>query len=146
MSGYRLTLICSLPTYLDARPLEPGLIELPLAQIEAMPLLLGRKPVLLKELFAVSSIRENALLLEGDLSLAQYMGAGLAAGRLEVFGPVGDRAGQGMRGGELILHANAGDSLGENMHLLLKLPLSNTAPQPIGLDISSNYPCHAPSF
>jgi len=114
MSGYVLALKPRLGAYLDARPLSPELCALPPEQVLATSLAYGRARATVADLFAVSPIPENALALRGDLSLCQFVGAGMASGTLIAENPVGNGAGEGMRGGKLLLEA-AGDDAGAAM-------------------------------
>jgi formylmethanofuran dehydrogenase subunit C len=69
----------------------------------------------LGDLFSIDGTPDGTATLEGDLSLAERVGAGLADGFLRVEGNVGDRAGAGLVGGRLELGGNAGHSTGEGM-------------------------------
>lgn len=114
MSGYVLTLKTRLGAYLDARPFSPELCALPLEQVLAIPLHYGRTRAMVADLFDISPTPENALALRGDLSLCQFVGAGMTAGSLIADGPAGHGAGEGMRGGKLLLE-HAGDDAGAAM-------------------------------
>lgn len=76
----------------------------------------GRESLPLGECFSVASEADAGaipvLRLEGDLSRFDGIGAALAAGILEVQGPVGDSAGIGMSGGELRIAGSARDLAG----------------------------------
>jgi formylmethanofuran dehydrogenase subunit C len=105
------------PLRVDARALSPAAL-CAMGRDEVLRLLLphGRDQVALAEWFDVSSQTDNgaqpALRIEGDLSRLDALGAGMAAGRLELHGPVGDAVGLGMAGGELVVHGSARDLVG----------------------------------
>src|SRR5688500_10706425 len=83
-------------------------------EIEALPVWHGNERTRVGEFFAVSGAGEDVR-LEGDLSSANLVGSGRAAGRLTVAGDVGTHAGAGMRGGELHVQGDAGDWAGAGM-------------------------------
>ena len=100
----------------DASSLAPGaLAALPLADIERLRLPHGRDTIAVAELFEVHSADDatrDTLVLDGDLSRFDSIGAGLAGGTIEVHGPVGDSAGLGMSAGRLVIHGRARDLTG----------------------------------
>ena len=66
----------------------------------------------LGEVFQVSgSADDGRIECRGDFSRAHRVGAGLAAGRIDVVGDVGRHAGEGMSGGTLAVTGSAGDWL-----------------------------------
>jgi formylmethanofuran dehydrogenase subunit C len=83
--------------------------------VAALPLWHGKERVRVGDFFAVSGSGDDVV-LEGDLSRVQYVGAGMSAGRLTVAGDVGMYAAAGMRGGELRVEGDAGDRAGAGMH------------------------------
>lgn len=96
---------------LDLAGLTPdALVGLSAAAIERLMLPLGNTRVPLGECFSVQRVADDQhhLVLVGDLSRCDQVGAGLAAGRLTVDGPVGHQAGIGMAGGELAVAGDAG--------------------------------------
>lgn len=119
MSRFRLVLRQPPPLRVDARALAPlPLADLSPGEIERLRLPCGRDSLAVAELFTVhqeGDSAEAALVLEGDLSRFDHVGAGLAAGTLQVDGPVGDCAGLGMGGGRLVIRGNAGDLTGCTM-------------------------------
>jgi formylmethanofuran dehydrogenase subunit C len=98
---------------IDARTIVPATL-CALAREEVLRTLLphGREAVPLGEWFEVrSEAADDAqpwLRLEGELARFDHLGAGMAAGILEVHGSVGDGAGLGMRGGTLRVGGSAG--------------------------------------
>jgi formylmethanofuran dehydrogenase subunit C len=103
----------------DARGLAPALLAaLSMEAVLRLRLPQGRDELAVGDLFTVASSAEGSgepaprLVLEGDLSRFDALGAGMAAGTLEVDGPVGDATGQGMTGGRLHVHGPAGELTG----------------------------------
>lgn len=101
----------------DARALQPALLcPMEPGQVLRMALPYGRESVPVGEWFdLVSEAVDDAaprLRLEGELARFDCIGAGLAAGVIEVHGPVGDCAGLAMTGGELQVHGAARDLAG----------------------------------
>jgi formylmethanofuran dehydrogenase subunit C len=97
----------------DARALVPAaLAPMALADLQRLRLPHGRDALALGELFDVERRddgADDALELAGDLSRFDLVGAGLAAGSIEVDGAVGDAAGLAMTGGRLVVRGNARD-------------------------------------
>jgi formylmethanofuran dehydrogenase subunit C len=80
-------------------------------EIAALPVWLGGRERQLGDLFAVNGERSAHIRLIGDLTRASRIGAGMASGRIDVEGSVGDDAGMAMAGGVLQVSGNAGDRL-----------------------------------
>ncbi len=74
--------------------------------------LLGGDAVPLGELFEVKGKPAGRLRFEGDLAMADRIGAGLSEGELVVDGSVGDATGTGMSGGVIDVRGNAGARTG----------------------------------
>ncbi|WP_280151517.1 formylmethanofuran dehydrogenase subunit C [Piscinibacter sp. XHJ-5] len=114
--NHRLVLRQGPPLRVDARALTPALLgALSADEVRRLRLPHGREGVMLAELFDVRPGRDDgqhALVLEGDLSRFDAIGAGLAEGTMEVHGPVGDAAGLGMSGGRLLIRGDARDLAG----------------------------------
>lgn len=119
-SKFRMPLTLSLQhnitTTLDLRPVDPiALREMPLKDIQRLPLWHGNQQVELGQLFAVNGNADDGEVhLEGDFRKADYIGQGLTGGSLHVHGDVGNHAGQSMTGGVLHIEGNAGDQLAED--------------------------------
>lgn len=101
----------------DARGLLPGLLcAMTTQEVLRLPLPHGREAVPVAEWFDVrSGAADDAvptLVLEGDLSRFDCIGAELAQGRMAVHGSVGDCAGLAMTGGELRIAGSARDLAG----------------------------------
>lgn len=102
---------------IDVRALLPvPLAAMTREEVLRLPLLHGRERLAVGEFFDVVSESGDAALprlrFEGDLSRFDALGAGMAAGSIEVAGPVGDSAGMAMAVGELRIHGAAGDLAG----------------------------------
>lgn len=114
MSGrVTLSLRAPLEALLDLEGLTPDrLAGLSAPQIARLPVLYGSRTVALGDLFQVRGERSAQLRIEGDLSRAVRVGAGMQAGELVVDGSVGDEAGLAMAGGLLRVEGRAGARLG----------------------------------
>jgi formylmethanofuran dehydrogenase subunit C len=102
----------------DARVLLPStLAAMPVAEVQQLALPHGRETLAVADLFDVhrSDDAADIVILEGDMSRLDALGAGLDAGTIEVHGPAGDAAGLGMSGGRLTIHGNARDLAGCSM-------------------------------
>lgn len=111
MSGFRLALKAPLTARVDASSLLPeALAGASPADIAARTVPFGAGTALVGDLFAVTAIEEDAVVMSGDLRLDR-VGAGLAAGEVRVEGSVGASAGAGMSGGRLVIAGDAGDGV-----------------------------------
>ncbi|HZW06998.1 MAG TPA: hypothetical protein VFF65_07730 [Phycisphaerales bacterium] len=72
----------------------------------------GGRALELGELFELRGTPGGRLRLEGDLSRADRLAAGLTEGAVEAEGDVGDEAGAGLAGGSLLVRGNAGARAG----------------------------------
>jgi formylmethanofuran dehydrogenase subunit C len=81
-------------------------------EIAALAVWAGGREARLGDFFTVTGERALRMRLEGDLSRAVGIGAGMSAGSIDVEGSVGDEAGIAMAGGTLRISGNAGDRLG----------------------------------
>jgi formylmethanofuran dehydrogenase subunit C len=105
------------PLRVDARSLAPAaLCGMTREQVLRLPLPQGREQVAVGEWFDVrSQAADDAapyLRIEGDLARFDCLGAGMAAGALELVGAAGDCVGLGLSAGELTLHGSARDLAG----------------------------------
>ena len=73
---------------------------------------IGGKDAVLGDLFDLSGSPAATIRFEGDLAMADRLGAGLVEGAVVVKGSVGDDAGSGMAGGSMDVHGNAGARAG----------------------------------
>lgn len=105
-----LTLRAPLDQQLDLEGITPErLADLSVKEIASLPVSLGGRAAALADVFAVSGERALQLRIEGDLTRAARVGAGMTAGRIDVIGNVGDDAGCAMAGGVLVVEGHAGD-------------------------------------
>jgi len=116
VSGWTLRLKAPPALRVDLRGITPAaLAALGAAEVEQRPVGCGRMLVPLAEFFDVGARADDSLVLEGDLSRFDHVGAQLDGGRLVVDGPVGDHAGTAMRAGELVVRGDARDLAGCEM-------------------------------
>ncbi|MFO0896713.1 MAG: formylmethanofuran dehydrogenase subunit C [Pirellulales bacterium] len=87
-----------------------------LAEIERLEVLCGNRLLPLAELFDMAGdAADERLILAGDLSGVQRIGAGMTAGHLEVHGPAGRHLGSQLRGGRIVVAGDAGDFAGSEL-------------------------------
>jgi formylmethanofuran dehydrogenase subunit C len=111
-----LALRDSPPARIDAGALTPDrLAGLVADQVFALPVRCGRRTLPVGDLFAVSGVGGEELVLSGDLSRVDRIGAGMANGRIVVEGPCGDHLGARMTGGEIEAGGDAGAWAGAEM-------------------------------
>ena len=101
MSALTLTLRETLPGRLDLSPLLPALLSQALADLPKLVLRIDTQDVCLGDLFTLAGDDAQDLVLVGDLSRVDRIGAGLAGGTLRVDGHAGAYLGQGMTGSSL---------------------------------------------
>jgi formylmethanofuran dehydrogenase subunit C len=93
--------------------LSPGWTALTAAELARRPLGAdGQGPLTLGDLFDLSGEPAGRIRFEGDLALADRVGAGLSEGEVVVDGNVGAQAGVGMTGGSLEIRGDAGPRAG----------------------------------
>jgi len=93
--------------------LSTGWTSLKAAELARRPVRAeGPEPLKLGDLFDVSGDPGGRLRFEGDLALADRVGAGLSEGEVIVEGNVGAEAGVGMTGGSLEIRGDAGPRAG----------------------------------
>ena len=132
MGGWRLILRERPPLPVEVGALNPErLADLTRAELERLPLALGRRGVPLAELFKVEGAPGPRLVFAGDCARLDGIGRGLAsgeilvegdagheigagqsAGEIRIAGSVRDHAAMGMRGGVLNIGGDAGAFLG----------------------------------
>ena len=107
MSGLRLTIKDDHPGF-DSRELFlPGWELLDGGALLRREVVMDNRRVPLGDLATASGSPGGEAILEGNWSRAEWLGAGLAAGTVEVRGNVGGQAGAGMAGGRLVVHGDA---------------------------------------
>ena len=85
------------------------------AEIAALPVTYGNQRATLGDWFAITGEGAPEIVLEGDLSRAKQIGAGMTQGKITIHGDVGMHLGATMRGGEIAVHGSAGDWAGAEM-------------------------------
>ena len=112
-----LTLKVPPPVPLDMSPLTPdGLAGKRRADIEALPLLAGKRALRVAELFEVEGDGAPHIVIRGGSPRLFRVGAGMTHGSLTVEGEVGMYAGAEMRGGALAIKGDAAAFAGCTMH------------------------------
>lgn len=91
--------------------LSTGWTSLKAAELARRPVR-AEEPLTVGELFDVSGEPGGRIRFEGDLALADRVGAGLSDGEVIVEGNVGAEAGMGMTGGSLEIRGDAGPRAG----------------------------------
>ena len=130
--GWLLTLRERPPLPVEVGALNPeALADSSVAELERMPLALGRRSISLAELFRVEGRPGPRLVLAGDCERLDGIGRGLSSGlivvegdaghetaagqssgQVQILGSVRDHAAMGMRGGLLEIGGHAGAYLG----------------------------------
>jgi formylmethanofuran dehydrogenase subunit C len=82
------------------------------AELAERPVRVSGRQVPLGELFDLAGTPGGAIRFEGDLRLADRVGAGLTEGMVTVEGGVGNEAGLGMSGGTILIRGDAGARAG----------------------------------
>ncbi len=101
---------------LEAENLCPDrLVGLSIADIEKLPVQHGNQPAVIGDFFNVAGEAGERLIIDGDLILVKYIGAGMRQGRITVNGDVGPHLGAGMSGGIIEIKGNAGDWVAPEM-------------------------------
>jgi formylmethanofuran dehydrogenase subunit C len=115
--GWTLVLTQAPSLRVDLSGVLPGrLAALDAAGVAALPLRHGNETLALGELFRVAPHGAAAtLVLEGDLSRFDRVGAGMDGGALRAEGPVGDALGERMQAGTLAVAGSARDLVGCEM-------------------------------
>src|SRR2546430_12137225 len=88
------------------------LAQLPQREIAALPVRHAGRAAALGDFFSVKGERTARVRLEGDLRLAEGMGAGMTGGELVVEGHAGRDVGVAMTGGAIEGRGDAGDNAG----------------------------------
>jgi formylmethanofuran dehydrogenase subunit C len=96
----------------------PNLVrDLPLSQVERLPLFHGNQQLPLAEFFAVSGDPSDGRIeWEGDLAGVHWIGAKMTDGSMHVAGDAGRHLGSEMQGGEIHVDGSASDWVGGEMH------------------------------
>ena len=85
-------------------------------EIARLPISQGRQQLELGEFFKVTgSISDATIVWDGNLKTVNWIGAGMAAGRIQIETDAGRHVGGQMSGGEIIAKASVSDFLGAEM-------------------------------
>ena len=109
MSALTLTLKQALPGRLDLSPLCPTLQRDGVAGLASLPVRLGTRQHVLADLFSIAGDDAGQVVLQGDLSRVDQIGAGLAGGTLRVEGNAGAYLGLAMTGGAIQVTGNVAE-------------------------------------
>jgi formylmethanofuran dehydrogenase subunit C len=109
MTGWHLRLRHPPALRVDLRSITPtALADLPLAQIERLPIAHGNTRLPLAELFDITSHENDTLHFEGNLERFDHIAWQMSTGRIRIEGHAGHYAGGCMRAGELHIEGSAG--------------------------------------
>jgi formylmethanofuran dehydrogenase subunit C len=102
---------------IEVEGITPAAVRgLAMAQIEQLPILHGNRPQSLAEVFRVTGDPSgDCIRFEGDCRSVHWIGAKLAAGRIEIHGAAGRHVGSEMSGGEIEVLGSTGDWAGAQM-------------------------------
>lgn len=101
------------PQRLEAECVRPDrFAELSAKEIAALPVWVGGRAAELGEFFGVTGERAARVLVEGDCSLVDELGAGMSGGELVIEGAAGHGVGRAMGGGTIDVRGGAGDAVG----------------------------------
>ncbi|MBI1731517.1 MAG: formylmethanofuran dehydrogenase subunit C [Gammaproteobacteria bacterium] len=89
--------------------------QLPIAEIERLPVFYGNRQVPLAEVFTVSGAPGETIQLRGDMSRVKHIGATMSCGQIHIDGHAGAHLGAEMLGGTIVVSGNAGDWVGPEM-------------------------------
>ncbi|MGH7194089.1 MAG: formylmethanofuran dehydrogenase subunit C [Candidatus Saccharimonadales bacterium] len=111
-----LTLKHELPVPLEAEVLTPDrLADLPLDQIRALPVYLGKRNCRLDEFFDIEGEPSDELVIHGQAQRIKSIGRGMTRGRITLHGDAGMHLGAQMTGGTIEVFGNASDWVGGEM-------------------------------
>jgi formylmethanofuran dehydrogenase subunit C len=101
---------------LEAEVLAPDVIGvLSRAEIQELPVMLGKRLCRLSDFFEVEGERSRCLELHGNLSKVKWIGRGMSGGSIAIHGNAGMHLGAAMSGGSIVVHGNTADWLGAEM-------------------------------
>ena len=84
-------------------------------EIASTPVTMGRRSVLLGDLFVVQGSRSSNVQIDGSSGRLEGLGAGMQDGNLTIHGDAGAAVGAAMVGGRIHVRGNAGDGAGTAM-------------------------------
>jgi formylmethanofuran dehydrogenase subunit C len=101
---------------LEAEVISPDVLgELEIAEIRALPVLLGNRPHCLGDFFEVEGEKSTHLELYGNLERVKWLGRGMTRGSIVAHGNTGMHLGSGMAGGSITVYGDTSDWLGAEM-------------------------------
>lgn len=116
MSALTLKLKASPDQRLDLSALSPAKVSvMSQGDIERLSIGIGRRPVRLGDVFAISGTPGDTLVIEGSTSRLDGIGSELEQGTLIVDGDTGAYAGRLMKGGRLDIRGSAGAFLASGL-------------------------------
>lgn len=111
-----LTLKHELSVPLEAEVLTPDrLAGLPLDDVQALPLYLGKRKSRLDEFFEIEGEPSDELVIHGQGQRIKSIGRGMTRGRITIHGDAGMHLGSQMTGGSIEVFGNASDWVGGEM-------------------------------
>jgi formylmethanofuran dehydrogenase subunit C len=114
----RLSYFAETSVPVEIEGLTPGwAYDKTLADIERFEIFHGNRKLPLAEMFRVAGDpADRQFDFEGNLAGVHWIGAHMAAGRINIHGPAGRHAGSEMQGGEIHVEGDAGGWVGAEMH------------------------------
>ena len=101
---------------LEAECLSPDVTAgLTLAEVRALPVYLGKRPLRLDDFFTVEGESGDELEIRGDAHQVKWVGRGMTRGRIKVIGNIGMHVGAYMKGGTIEVFGDASDWIGGEM-------------------------------
>ncbi|MDX3924542.1 MAG: formylmethanofuran dehydrogenase subunit C [Shinella sp.] len=85
------------------------------SQIASLPIGTSRFPATVGDLFRQKGTDFSDIVFEGGSSRFDFLGEGMAAGRIRMIGDVGIRAGRRLAGGTILIEGDAGPEVGSGM-------------------------------
>jgi formylmethanofuran dehydrogenase subunit C len=111
-----LTLREGVSDQVDASSITPNaLASLASSAIAQLPLSIGRRRVVLSDLFEIDGERSDDVRIVGEMHRIDGLGTGMTGGRLIIDGSAGNDVGVGMSGGVIEVKGDAGDGAGVGM-------------------------------
>src|SRR5258707_2877504 len=89
--------------------------QLPIEEIRALPVYLGKRQRRVDDFFTVEGEPGDELEIRGDARRVKWIGRGMSRGRIRIQGNAGMHLGGSMKGGAIDVSGDAGDWLGAEM-------------------------------
>ncbi len=101
---------------LETEVLSPDVIaSLKHAEVEALPVFLGKRQYRLADFFAIEGDGSEELEIHGDVGRVKWIGRAMTRGRITIHGDAGMHLGAHMKGGTIEVQGNASDWIGAEM-------------------------------